>query len=444
MPEQLIGQDVVRRCGTWDCCVWFGVFACIVSLGCLENKPQIQPGVGVVVGDSMAPHFLGRHLRHQCADCRFEYFSSADQLAEFPSSVGIKTVCPNCGTPGGSIAVEKRLGENVAIDSTQKLERFDVVAFRRVGETDAGIKRVVGLPGEKIVFRGGNAYVIDKTGGQSMLVKTLEQQRDLRMPVFDGAFRSGEKRWEEIELPNLLGEEKPGIKWRQFVPKRCYDHRPEQLWKASIEDNYGFNQTFGRKLNEISEVFLGFDVERNSGEVWIRLPVGGGYGRLKLGFEKGVSVAFFDDDSNRSKEAVFVKRFDRESDESEARHNVEVSNFDGQVLLAIDGKVRFRESFAIDRLPRRQSQQTGGTVAIGWTGQDAAGLQFTNLVRLWRDVYWFSRLSEAEQLKRQQTDETGYFLVGDNVPVSKDSRHWNPPIVSSKNILGTVKKLSRQ
>ena len=61
-------------------------------------------------------------------------------------------------------------------------------------------------------------------------------------------------------------------------------------------------------------------------------------------------------------------------------------------------------------------------------------------VRLWRDVYYFSSVPRKELLQRQAGTEgaEGYFVVGDNLPVSQDSRFWLRPRVQATDILGVV------
>ena len=61
-------------------------------------------------------------------------------------------------------------------------------------------------------------------------------------------------------------------------------------------------------------------------------------------------------------------------------------------------------------------------------------------VRLWRDAYYFSSVSREELLQRQAgaTGTEGYFVVGDNLPVSQDSRFWPRPRVKTTDILGIV------
>jgi hypothetical protein len=60
--------------------------------------------------------------------------------------------------------------------------------------------------------------------------------------------------------------------------------------------------------------------------------------------------------------------------------------------------------------------------------------------RLWRDIHYFDHGAKngSDGGTRLVAGPNEYLLVGDNVPVSVDSRHWPVPAVSGNDILGTI------
>lgn len=56
-----------------------------------------------------------------------------------------------------------------------KIERFDIVVFHMPGEKQALVKRVIGLPGEKIEYRDDKLYVNGKYVPEPFLKKNKEK-----------------------------------------------------------------------------------------------------------------------------------------------------------------------------------------------------------------------------------------------------------------------------
>ncbi len=130
---------------------------------------------------------------------------------------------------------------------------------------------------------------------------------------------------------------------------------------------------------------------------------------------------------------------------------VEFGLCDQQVLLVIDGQTILRHAY--DRATNQRSDAGDTHTSDERPRQLAIGcihapqrvpvkfvppIQIDNL-KVWRDVYYL----DPQGLSRDWTagarlgaDE--YFLLGDNQPVSIDSRHWEPPSVLRRAIVGHV------
>jgi signal peptidase I len=114
----------------------------------------------VVVGESMAPALVGPHRAWTCVHCRHEFVRGAESLPLFAGAA----VCPHCRTVNRADAGVDRRGDRVLVDRSafawRAPRRFEVVVLER---PDAPcqwcVKRVVGLPGEKIVFRDGEPSI---------------------------------------------------------------------------------------------------------------------------------------------------------------------------------------------------------------------------------------------------------------------------------------------
>jgi signal peptidase I len=117
-----------------------------------------------VVSGSMSPTLLGPHRDFECAHCGTRNFLPAD----LRPMIGRPAYCESCRQPG---PIEAELpiarGDRVLVDRTAFLRReprrWDVVAFRLPHQArKLAVKRILGLPGETIKFRGGAWYADDK------------------------------------------------------------------------------------------------------------------------------------------------------------------------------------------------------------------------------------------------------------------------------------------
>ncbi len=395
---------------------------------------------GVIVGSSMAPHFMGQHQQVQCGKCGFE-------IAFDPDSVAAEGLfCPNCGenTKNDSrSAVRSILADSVLIDPAAAIERWSVVAFKRGDQSSAGVKRVVGLPGETIWFDRGNV-VCQKSGKDRVLKKSLADQLMTRVLVHDNRFRTDSPRWAAVDnapLAVLANSNdvsqrlKSGsFEWRKFVAKRCYAHSARSGWSPSLEDNYGFNQGLARQLNPVNEVMLECELPPNP-KAEMLMVIAADPQVVIVRFartEKGmVAERIFAGSQHGG--APFVS--ERVAVAAGQRVVCQVSNMDHQLLVSVNDQVL--ESIRIADFP------SGGGSAELFVATPATAAESDLRIRLWRDLYYFSGGLKESLIARQHsqaTSESGYFLVGDNVPVSGDSRQWKRPSVPQSQILGRVFK----
>ncbi|MCL4203962.1 MAG: signal peptidase I [Pirellulaceae bacterium] len=406
-----------------------------------------------VSGASMATALVGEHHRLFCRDCQ----AICRYDAAEPPRDG-RVICWNCGfvnnhTPDGPIFA----GQRVLIDrfayAWRKPNRWDVVAFATPDDPSRpAVKRIVGLPGERIEFRRG-----DLVADGHVVRKSLAQLRSLAVLVHDQAYQPRQ----EEKLPARWQSESPASRWHAaesrcdfetdgnregFMDWLVYRHWPGYAGTAPrtrpspILDNDSYNQQLSRRLNTVDDVLL---------SCWTRTPgqrgrlayeVASRHGRcrVELRFDTREIAAFRD---SHPLSRLSLPRF------AFARGVlVEVALCDGQLLFGIDGHELIRE--AIDEgVPdsagtaaefentTADSNASRPQIAVG-----AAGVAVTiERLQVYRDIYYLPAAIPTDALGASEPLEPNeLFVIGDNVPVSHDSRHWPQPGVPIDRLLGRV------
>lgn len=146
---------------------------------------------------SMAPSLLGYHKRVVCPSCeyRFAYgvaFDESVQQVEASELVGSGhqfVTCPNCGQHRIDVSsVPRNQGDQLLVHkhafAFQEPARWQVVVFRNPQDPQqVYVKRLIGLPGERVQLIGGDVFA---NGARQR--KSLATQKAIRIPVFDHNF----------------------------------------------------------------------------------------------------------------------------------------------------------------------------------------------------------------------------------------------------------------
>jgi signal peptidase I len=206
----------------------------------------------VIPTGSMAPTLLGAHMRFRCPDCGYVFDvnysapgSATDEDAPMPSdSFPVTDIyCPNCGFhvagprevgPTGDIRnpqdyVPVNYGDRILVLKYAYLlhppQRWDVVVFKSPDEPQTYhyqqnfIKRLVGLPGEKLMVLAGNIYVWNDRDTKWEIPKKPRSAQDaLWRIVYDNDFH-------------------PQLKQRPLGPQFVQPWRPSgEGWDESKEE----------------------------------------------------------------------------------------------------------------------------------------------------------------------------------------------------------------
>ena len=380
----------------------------------------------------MAPNLLGEHQNRVCSACGFEIVSEVvDSTKRF-------VVCPNCGS---RVAIEGACSTEPATEVVLKVgqlpTRWQVIGFQRPDDQHASIKRVIGLPGEKVWFENGNVFLQNQNAEPKLLRKDWAQQKTTRVLVHDNRFQDQDSPWVPVAPASRLTGVVPQQfeteerRWLRYQSKRCYEHMLGQSWTPRIEDAYGFNQDVSRQLNSVNEVCVEFEFDPAArasqdpqAELLVAIVVGEQTHLARFAFEgNSVAVQLFGRDERLT--AVTRRDIGREP------LVCGISNIDQQIIVAVGKKqvcsIDLAEHGSDDPVELLLSLRPSNPVDL-------------KRVRLWRDAYYFSSVSREELLQRQAgaTGTEGYFVVGDNLPVSQDSRFWPRPRVKTTDILGIV------
>jgi len=389
----------------------------------------------------MAETLRGTHYLLHCDDCGFPCRFDADW-----APTADRAVCPNCGYVMNELCrAVLRPGRQVLIDRWayrfRPPCRGDLIAFR--SPQDPGyweVKRVVGLPGERISIRRGDVYANDR-----IVRKTLRQLREVAVLVHDSGFEPSPAgglppRWLAAATREAASDALVYHHWR------CFASPLPRSAESLVLDNYGYNQNESRQLHAVRDLML-----------VCRLRTGGGSGTLHLRLADG-------DD-------WFRAELELETHQANLYHNerriltvslphaayardvkLEFALCDRQVLLAVDdqslvcwlydvapgeerraingpGEDR-RSAVPVAEQVRRRTQTVG--IAADGTSLEIRRLQ------VFRDLYYLDPQGLGRDWTAADLGRNEVLVLGDNVPVSRDSRHGASVGVPRERWLGRV------
>ncbi|HEV3416617.1 MAG TPA: signal peptidase I [Pirellulales bacterium] len=381
----------------------------------------------VVSSGSMATTLLGPHRVARCPDCGMEITCDAESSRENASAT-----CPNCGRSGIELTPEVLAGDRLFVDRTtfalRAPRRWEVVLLRCPERaSDYCIKRIVGLPGDAIEIRDGDVYV-----DGAIARKPLDRQREMAILVHDSAWTNAasnlpnrwsaepDSGWEMIDGGWHCNSRVPSLNWLNYVHWRRTPGGPTTIEESPIRDEDGYNQTTSRKLNQVTDLML---VCRLSAS---------GKGELLL--KARDSREEFQVSVQPSTGTIALARNGREVQSVQAAAGMldqptelVLSIIDQQVVVAIGGQTEL--IYPYDP-PGSEVHAPSQPFSIGAIGLKVLIAQ----LQIWRDVYYTPPISSATStVCHLGLDE--YFVLGDNSPISRDSRSWTGGDVLSGSLL---------
>ena len=107
---------------------------------------------------------------------------------------------------------------------------------------------------------------------------------------------------------------------------------------------------------------------------------------------------------------------------------IEFSSIDLQLSVWLNGKAVFRHELEDSAKPVTDQPLFFGA---------AKNQLVLDRIQIWRDLYYFPD-SVNQTVETTTVSPSGFFVIGDNIPISVDSRHWRLPSLPRSEIIGKV------
>ena len=379
----------------------------------------------------MAPALYGIHRETTCPCCGYPIV-----VGRHPRDRGDEkrpwyrdATCPNCGAGGLHLDDLPELpGDRLLVNKNafawRRPRRWETILFTLFGEFF--IKRLIGLPGERVEIIDGDVYIDDR-----LARKTLEEFKAVRIPVFENNYQphpdGWRSRWHTTCEPHpLTGTE---LRLDALDNFRClvYRHGARNSEQSQpIQDEYGYNGNWSTGT-AVHDFMMECDVDVRQGRGGLVLGITDGRDALLaelavaenggMGINLGAATGPWDVTRMPAIKGTpyrvnpdFVLRPGRS-------YHVEFALVDQRVTLVIDGRLPFA---AFDLPECRGRAPVSEPVLLGGRGVQLVVRNF----KLYRDVYYTQggRNGVGGGAVRLGPDE--YFVLGDNSPQSDDSRFW--------------------
>lgn len=427
-------------------------FLLLLGIGILILRTFAAEAYVVPTG-SMAPTLLGYHKELTCPNCGFPFTIGLDERGRSP-----RPVCPNCGQDRleSEAAVECN-GDRLLVQKfffdVRRPRRWEVAVFQSPTEPEqAYVKRVVGLPGESVQVVGGDVWI-----DGALARKTAREQHATRILVHDAAYRPADSdrfpRW----LFRGPGRDRDSAEsgWRAAEVGFAHDPRPEpdadrpgaldwleyRHWDPDrgkfgpIRDFCPYNGSDlpGDHIVQDLAFEATLTVRPGTPRVAARIDHGGDRFLVSIPVDSAGAV-----EVRRNGRVLAVDHPGPGIRSAAGPMRLEVSTIDQRLSVDVDGVPLF-DPVDFTTAPGGGSGTFASPVAIGVPAGSPAEV---GSVRIFRDIYYTGSLAAGprhpfgvDEAYRLGPDE--YFVLGDNSPVSNDSRFWErSPVVRGDRLLG--------
>jgi signal peptidase I len=425
-------------------------FLIILGIGILLLRTFAAEAYVVPTG-SMAPTLLGFHRELTCPNCKFPFVVGSDEQGRSG-----RPVCPNCGQDGlGKVASVECNGDRLLVQKYffdfRRPNRWEVAVFHSPAEPDqAYVKRVVGLPGEAIQIVDGDLFANGR-----LVRKSLREQHATRILVYENDFVPLDAdRYPRFGVRGDRSRHPVPSGWRSLGSRFVHDKTPtsdtRQDWVdyrhwdpdrgryGPVRDFCPYNGGDVRGDNVVHDLMLEAEVsvqpdvqsislrlDHGADHFVVTLPVDGPDGPTVRRDDQVIAVA------------PHGKTLRSSPPESPTFSRVEASVIDRRLIVAIDGELAF-EPFDFEPPLTVRFGPPDRPLGVGILGGSAE----IRKLRVFRDIYYTGQLVAGPRRpfgvdRPYLLGDDEYFVLGDNSPVSNDSRFWEgSPVVRGDRFLG--------
>ena len=374
-----------------------------------------------IIGSSMAPSLNSQHASINCEHCQYTW----DCEPADSSSTPVQVICPNCGAEVSSSALS-RPADVIEVVANRSVKRWDMVACK-LGDRLL-VKRVLGLPGERVNFQDGDLFIDGER-----ITKPDPIQSTLSQTVFDSSFLDQKDLQQRLQPRESKRDTRDDLALNLFDYQqwRCYSTADaDRRQPTPVEDNYGFNTSLRRNLHTVNDLMVDIDLtfakqSSYAFEIHRHIP--------------GVTLRVRCVSSGGQSSTVLCQMRVEANGESALTENTVVAKYAGQLTVGlqnVDGRIRFTiddQSVFEQKLPPSAGDQPLPFLSLGMPEDASVTLR---RLKISRDIYFFQpEVRPSLQLPLTLAADE-YYVVGDNLPVSDDSRLIGPV----KEIIGVVRK----
>ncbi len=387
----------------------------------------------IIPSGSMANGLLGAHRTLLCPTCGWEFDRGIQGLGD-PTATA---ACPNChwrltaeqaesaSKDGDRILVHKWVA---AFAGWLGPRRWDVIVFRDPASPDENyIKRVAGLPGERIEILDGDVFVNGVVAHKPEFVQrglwnVVHDQNHLGLDAaageIDPPWRSANGAgWSGMDRRELAFEPRaPGADASlHFAPTHSSRYlRDVSGYNGPAADSPVNDVRISAELTLATTGECQWEIQRDTDRMRLRLS---GDGRLSITLDRGDGEFTLLDGTSAGAPVA----------DGSLRAHVAFACVDWQIACDVGGQSVFRSSaaeFAPD-VERLRSRTRVEPPALRMTA--FGGAVRVRGLRVDRDVY-YTYSPSASQRAGPGSDfalaDGSYFVLGDNSAHSHDSREW--------------------
>ena len=412
--------------------VALAIVACGACIGWWLRNPESSGSFQApVISGSMATTAPGPHYALQCYDCKIPLIVDATTVSNENLPV-----CFNCGASNSLDDISVSMISVSCVEVRDKdLQRWQRVVFDY--DDTRYLKRIIGLPGEKIAIEGGELFV-----DGNLYQKDLTEFDQLSTLVFDSRYQPLDSSYDMLKRFEARADdlgwiytldkvfafdapEKTHLQWMDYhhwnVVAGFVPHT-QRGTPTAIFDYLPYNQFISRtQLNFVDDVVADLTLRiYEPGVVGLRLL------DIELEFDfKQFNVRIRQSDSVRASFSFPRVRWNDKGTDVELRAGL----LDGRLVIQINS-LEPERGISIQRPVLTGNFETDlakRTTPLSISA-DEGSLDLTHL-KIARDIYWLGADYTASRWEPEWTGKgASFLLIGDNQPVSRDCRQWGEGI----------------